>query len=220
MTTNQATKIVSKHEPLVVLATYNILFTNDIVCSQVIESISRLEKSPLYRQRTKQLAKKASDARRAYERLVNGIISDRSTFFADANETFTEEVCKHVDILYYSIKREFDRYRLTDADLLARLETVRTLCDFACQQFDSRMDELRAKDPQFSCFRLDYLRLTDLLRLLNELMRTFRIPCTVDLNTAQCLTAIDVLARKLMDGGSIARAISTSVLVDQDAENL
>ena len=208
MTTDQATKIVSKYEPLVVLATYNILFTNDIVCSQVIDAFSRLEKSPLYRQRTKQLANKAISAQKSYERLVNEIISDRSTFFADANEAFAEEVCKHVDILYYSIKREFDRYRLSDADLLARLETARTLCDFACQQFDKRLAELRAKDPQFSGFRLGYLRLTDLIRLMNELMRTFRIPCAVDLNTPQCLTAIGVLSRKLLDSESIARAIS------------
>lgn len=42
MTTDTATKIISKYESLVVLCTYNILFTNDICCGQIIECIRYL----------------------------------------------------------------------------------------------------------------------------------------------------------------------------------
>ncbi len=208
MTIDQANQIVSKYEPMVVPCTYNILFTNDIVCGEIIDAFSRLEKSPLFRQRTKQLARQAVLAQKSYERLVNEIISDRCTFFADANETFAEEVNRHVQILYWSIKREMDKHNVEHSDVLSKLETARTLCDFACKQFDKRLEELRGKDPRFRSFHLSYLRLTNLLRLLDELMRTFRIPPAVDLNTPECLAAIDVLARKLLDGELIAKAIS------------
>lgn len=208
MTKDQATRIVSKHEPQVVLATYNILFTNDIVCSTVIDSLAELEKTPLYRQRAKQLARKAGDARKAYERLVNGIVGDRCTFFANANDVFYEEMDKHVQILYYCIRREFDRHKIPQSGIIAKLETARTLCEFSCRQFDKRMEELRERDSRFRGFHLDYLRLTNLLRLMDELVRTFRVSCTVDLNTPECLAAIDVLSRKLVDGGLIAKAIS------------
>lgn len=208
MTTDQATKIVSKYEPQVVLATYNILFTNDIVCGEIIDAFSRLEKSPLFRQRTKQLARQAVLAQKSYERLVNEIISDRCTFFADANETFAEEVNRHVQILYWSIKREMDKHNVEHSDVLSKLETARTLCDFACQQFDKRLEELKQTDRRFSGFHLDYLRLTNLLRLMNELMRTFYLPCLLDFNTPECLSAIDILAKKLVDADRIARAIS------------
>lgn len=208
MTQDQATQIVSKYEPLVVLATYNILFTNDIVCGNVIDSIAELKKTSLYRQRVKQLANKADDARKSYEKLVNEIVSDRCTFFADANDVFSEEISKHIQILYYCIKREFDRHKFPQSDIIAKLETARTLCEFSCQQFDKRLEELREKDRRFRGFHLDYLRLTNLLRLMNELIHSFRLPCTVDLNTPECLTAIDVLAQKLVNGDLIAKAIS------------
>ena len=114
MTRDLANRIVSKHEPLVVLATYNILFTNDIVCGEIIDAFSRLEKSPLFRQRTKQLARQAVLAQKSYERLVNEIISDRCTFFADANETFAEEVNRHVQkwiSTTWSIRMSFPNWR-------------------------------------------------------------------------------------------------------------
>ena len=41
MNKETATKIISKYENLVVLCTYNILFTNDICCGQIIECIHR-----------------------------------------------------------------------------------------------------------------------------------------------------------------------------------
>ena len=208
MTQDQATRIVSRHETLVVLSTYNILFTNDIVCAFLIDAAAQLEKSPLCRQETKRLLNQSKSARREYERVVNRVIADRSAFFADANDIFAEEVERHVEVLYYCIKREFDRNKLPHSDITARMETARTLCDFACRQFDKRMEELRGKDPRFRSFHLSYLRLTNLLRLLDELMRTFRIPPAVDLNTPECLAAIDVLARKLLDGELIAKAIS------------
>ena len=208
MTQDQATQIVSKYEPLVVLATYNILFTNDIVCANVIDSIEGLKRTSLYRQRIKQLARKTDDARKDYEKLVNKIISDRCAFFADANETFAEEVNRHVKILYWSIKREMDKHSVEHSDVLSKLETARTLCDFACQQFDKRLEELKQTDRRFSGFHLDYLRLTNLLRLMNELMRTFYLPCLLDFNTPECLYAIDILAKKLVDADRIARAIS------------
>ena len=50
MTTDTATKIISKYESLVVLCTYNILFTNDICCGQVIESLHAMKRTPYYRQ--------------------------------------------------------------------------------------------------------------------------------------------------------------------------
>lgn len=40
----KAMDVVKQHESLVVVTTYNILYTNDIVCSNVIEMMSELKK--------------------------------------------------------------------------------------------------------------------------------------------------------------------------------
>lgn len=208
MNREQANKIISEHESMVVLCTYNILFTNDIVVGKVIEAVEAVKHSPLYRLKTKQCVNRVSELSRKYERQVNQIIGDKSQFFADANDIFLEEVNRHIDTLYWCIKRAFDKFRLSYSDVLAKMELARTLCDFSVAQFDKRILELREKDGRFKGFSLNYIRQDTLLHALNESMRTFNIPCTIDLNTKECINSINILSQKLSDGEIIARAIS------------
>lgn len=106
MTTDTANQIISKYESLVVLCTYNILLTNDICCGQVIECLHAMKRTPYYKQAFKRYLNDADKARKEYERTVNSVIgSDRSEFFADCNDKYTEEVNKHVDMLYWQFKQ-------------------------------------------------------------------------------------------------------------------
>lgn len=208
MTKEEVNRIIAENEAMVIGCTYNVLFTNDIVVSLTIEAVESVRKSPLYRMKTKQTINRVEAERKKYERLVNGIISDRSAFFADANDVFVEEIQKHVDILYWSIKREFDKHNLKHSDIIARLELARTLCAFGCVQLDKREEELQAKDKRFKKVKIDYLRQTDLLHTLDEAMRTMNVPYTIDLNTEECTRAINILSVKLADAEIIAKAIS------------
>ena len=106
MTTDTANQIISKYESLVVLCTYNILLTNDICCGQVIECLHAMKRTPYYKQAFKRYLNDADKARKEYECTVNSVIgSDRSEFFADCNDKYTEEVNKHVDMLYWQFKQ-------------------------------------------------------------------------------------------------------------------
>ena len=136
------------------------------------------------------------------------VIGVSSGFFADANEAFLEDIQKHVDILYYSIKGVFDKARLEDSALLARCELARTMCEFSCIQLDKREEELRQVDSRFRRSNIGYLRLTALHKELDRLMRTMGIPCTVNLDTDTCRAAVNVLSAKLCDARLIAKAIS------------
>ncbi len=208
MNKDTATKIISKYESLVVLCTYNILFTNDIVCGQVIESIQAMKRTCYYRHLFKHYLTLAENARLKYERTVNEVIGmDRSEFFADCNDKFTEEVNKHVDTLYWQFKQQLDNHDLVYSAELARFELARTLCDYACIQFDERIGELRKKDARFKGFTLEYLKLDNVRRLMNLASDNLRIGKTVDMNTDSCKSAFDVLVRKLSDGENIAKAI-------------
>lgn len=204
----QANKVITEYESMVILCSYNILFTNDIVVSRIIEAMDDLRKSPLCRHLTKRWMNRVLDMQRDYEKKLNEVIGDRSAFFADANDLFVEDVNKHVEILFWTIKREFDRYKFDHSYVLAKLELARTLCQLGCLQFDRRIEEMQSMDNRFRMFRMDYLRQTDLLHGLNELMRTFIVPCTVNLDTDECNQAISVLSLKLADGQTIAKAIS------------
>lgn len=109
MTTDTATRIISKHESLVVLCTYNILFTNDICCWQIIECLQAMKRTPYYKHTFKKFLNDAEKARRAYEKTINSVIgADRGDFFADCNDRYLEKVNKHVEMLYWQFKQVLD----------------------------------------------------------------------------------------------------------------
>lgn len=204
MTKEEANNIIAENEAMVIGCTYNVLFTNDIVIGLTIEAVESIRKTPLYRFDTKRKVNIVEKDRLKYERLINEVIGNTSSFFADANDIFLEDIQKHVDILYYSIKREFDKVNLSFSDIIA----ARTLCEFSCLQLDKREEELQEKDKRFKKFGIDYLRLTNLLRSLSETMKTLNVPCTVNLNTEECTKAINILSVKLAYANTIAKAIS------------
>ena len=208
MNTDTAKKVISKYENLVVLCTYNILFTNDICCGQMIECLQAMKRTPYYRHSFKKYLNEADKSRREYEKIVNSVIRpDLGEFFADCNDRFEEEVNKHVEMLYWQFKQALDDKALVYSAELARFELARTLCEYTCLLFDSRMDELKRKDPMFNGFTMEYLRLSNVARLMNLASDSLRISETVNMNTERCTAAFDVLVRKLSDGGIIANAI-------------
>ena len=208
MNTETARKVINKHESLVVLCTYNILFTNDICCGQMIECLQAMKRTPYYRHSLKKYLNEANKSRREYEKIVNSVIRpDLGEFFADCNDRFVEEVNKHVEMLYWQFKQALDDKALVYSAELARFELARTLCDYACLQFDIRMNELKEKDPMFKGFTMEYLKLSNEKRLMNLASDNLKITKMVDMNTERCTAAFDVLVRKLSDGGIIANAI-------------
>ena len=208
MTKEEVNKIIEENEAMVIGCTYNVLFTNDIVIGQVVEAVETIKRSPLYRMKTKQLINKVEIVRRKYERMVNEVIGGRCTFFADANDIFLEDIQKHLDVLYWSIKRVFDKHNLIHSDVISKLELARTMCEFGCAQLDKREEELQEKDKRFRKIKIDYLRQTELLKMLNEVMRTMEIPSIVNLNTEDTTRAINILSVKLASAEIIAKAIS------------
>lgn len=211
MNTETAKMIISKHESLVVLCTYNTLFTNDICCGQVIECLQAMKRTPYYKHKFKKFLNDAGKARRTYEKIINSVIgADRGDFFADCNDRYLEEVNKHVETLYWQFKQVLDDMGGVDYSAeLARFELARTLCEYACLQFDERIAELKKKDAGFKGFTLEYLRLSNVSRLMDMASECLKIGKTVDMNTDKCTAAFDVLVKKLSDAENIANAIKT-----------
>lgn len=81
-----------KAENITLAAIYNILFTNDIVCSLIVEMLSELRKSRLCRFRVKQQGNKLEQLMLQYEKKINKIAGHRAFFMADANQYIADEV--------------------------------------------------------------------------------------------------------------------------------
>jgi hypothetical protein len=67
-----------KAENITLAAIYNILFTNDIVCSLIVEMLSALRKSELCRFRVKQQGNKLEQLMLQYEKKINKIAGHRA----------------------------------------------------------------------------------------------------------------------------------------------
>lgn len=207
MTEEEANEIIAENEAMVVGCTYNVLFTNDIVIGKVYEAIVAIKESPLYRMNTKIAIRRVDAERLNYERLSNGIIGERSEFFANANDKFFEEVEDQVNRLHSSIKHELDNNGIKHSEVISKLELARMLCEFGCVQLDKRESELKEKDSRFQFMNIDYLRQTKLLDSLCDTVRMLNIP-HVELSTEECTKAINILSVKLADAEIIAKAIS------------
>lgn len=205
----KAMDVVKQHENLVVVTTYNILYTNDIVCSNIIEMMSELRKSTLYKNEVKMYANKVEKERKKYESLINRILADTCSFFADANDTFVSDIQKHVDVLYYAIKNVFDKNNIENSALIAKMELARTLCDFSCAQYKQRIEDLIKVDSKFKLFHIEYMNLETINKYAFIMMRSLNIGKTIDLNTKEVELAMDVLARKLSNADIIANSIKT-----------
>lgn len=79
-----------KAENITLAAIYNILFTNDIVCSLIVEMLSELRKSRLCRFRVKQQGNKLEQLMLQYEKKINKIAGHRAFFMADANQSILQ----------------------------------------------------------------------------------------------------------------------------------
>ena len=191
-------------------AVYNILFTNDIVCGLVVDFISLLKKSPYYRFNVKQQAKRIEREMQTYEKRISEIAGKRIFFMADANEVISEEIQPDLFKMEYSIKSEFDKHKLKDSGLLAKMELTRCMCELSCLSLDKRIEEVSPYNKDMK--RLTYLRLTALFSLLDGLSDIlYQSKEYIDLNeSSNCKMAMRIIQRKLTDCNIISRAISTS----------
>lgn len=132
-----------KAENITLAAIYNILFTNDIVCSLIVEMLSALRKSGLCRFRVKQQGNKLEQLMLQYEKKINKIAGNRAFFMADANQYVADEVQPDLLKMEYSIKMEFDKCRIENSALLAKVELARCMAELACLSLDKRIEEVR-----------------------------------------------------------------------------
>lgn len=151
-----------KAENITLAAIYNILFTNDIVCSLIVEMLSALRKSGLCRFRVKQQGNKLEQLMLQYEKKINKIAGNRAFFMADANQYVADEVQPDLLKMEYSIKMEFDKCRIENSALLAKVELARCMAELACLSLDKRIEEVRPYNKEVT--GITYLRLTDNLK--------------------------------------------------------
>ena len=163
------------------------------------------------KERAVEIRKRHSEALKGHRYWSNGnaIAGHRAFFMADANQYIADEVQPDLLKMEYSIKLEFDKCRIENSALLAKVELTRCMAELACLSLDKRIEEVRPYNKEVT--GITYLRLTDTLKVLDELSDILYKGGYCDLNQSDnCKRGMAIIQRKLTDCDIISRAINES----------
>lgn len=208
---SEQTKVCSLEEAteenFIVTCTYNILFTNDMACSRIVDLLYILRATKGISFQAEQAANRLEKQMKSYEKKMNEIYSVRASFMADANEVIDEAIKKDIEALQDTIKHKFIESGCSHPVLMTAAEMAHLFISFAVSGFDRRMKEMdERKIPDSGC--LLYLRLTNLMKPVEELTKFLFDGNHIDLNNKKSRKYIRFIIKKLTDARLIAKAIN------------
>lgn len=156
---------------------------NSVATNAMMDAVFILRKTPYYKHETKKRIKLAVADYERWERVHTQNFGDRYNLFLDYLSLTEEQIQKHVDILYYSIKAALDKARVPESDIKAKVELARTLLEYACYIYDSMIDTCRKQTGLNFDHLMRPARLTAALHqwtLVRDL--SCQTDCVVDLN--------------------------------------
>lgn len=104
-----------------------------------------------------------------YEHMHMRNFGDRKQLFYDYLDHAESDIQKDVNIMRLSIKSMLDRYRQTDTELKAYVETARNMLAYACHIYDAMIDIADREAPGYDFNRwMSPARLTGVLKRYEE----------------------------------------------------
>ena len=199
---------------------YSVFFINDIVGSIVVDfcALARKDKD-IYRLTEKREIEQLEQSRLLYEKRIDNVAKFYGYYLYDMLD-YASDVVK-LDVLRYrnAIQMQFTKNKLPKYELLALLETARSLAWYANQLCDSRIKHI--KEVEKAYYQLELCRITSienkLTALANKLYKRYcpagvKIELYKDTNAAN---GVQIIANKLESGETIAAAIQ---FADNQAE--
>ena len=119
---------------------------NTIAGKAVIDAKDELfKRKDLWRFEIKKNARLAEDAYYAYEKVHTRNFGDRYNLFLDYLNAVEDNIEKDVNMLTMSIAQVLTKHNQKDSMLKAQIETARTMCQYACDIFDTIIREANKK---------------------------------------------------------------------------
>lgn len=182
---------------------------NSIACNALVDAVNELRKSKHYKFKAKQEAKQAIEAYEAWERAHTKNFGDRYNLFLDYLSAAEEAIQPDIDKLYWAIKQVLDKHKTEEAALKSKIETARTLLEYAVCMYDKTLETCRKETGIDFDFLMRPARLTAALhhwtRCEDIVSRTKGE--TINLNNdPNCVLAFKVIENKITSEEFINRA--------------
>ena len=115
---------------------------NTIAGKAVIDAKDELfKRKDLWRFEIKKNARLAEDAYYAYEKVHTRNFGDRYNLFLDYLNAVEDNIEKDVNMLTMSIAQVLTKHNQKDSMLKAKVETARTMSEYACSMFDMLIEK-------------------------------------------------------------------------------
>lgn len=173
-------KVFSKQEEYVMLyATYNILYVNDIACNLVKElSYEISEQDKETRKIFGALLKRAN----AYFIKVNKIIGEKIDYFADYCGEMDDICDPFIDKFRNSLYETYKSYNIGNEKWYAKVETMRSMCELAVHSNKHLIERISLTYPRAKW--LSYYCIEEVFKVANNLTHWVyrKVPQSVSIN--------------------------------------
>lgn len=201
---------------IMLTSTYNIIFTNELACSEVNNLLSKVRKSPYYRQNIKKETKLLLNIYQDFERMMKRVAGPRIYFLSDASQTVEEECGPFVDMMRDSLRKRFEDAGHPESELMGCAETARVMTQLACSNLDYRINEMEKRGINEARL-VSYMRMTSVFNqtayltdLLYQQTKGGKflggVDCSKDFLSLKSIRSIE---KRLTDANLIAKAIRT-----------
>ena len=191
---------------------YSVLFINDIVGNVTVDFVAAARKDKqLYRFTDKKNIEQVESARLAYEERLENVAKNYGYYLYDMMDYVEEQTRKDVFFYRNAIQLQFTHAKMPKYELLALLETARSLAWYACQLCDQRIVTIGKYDDM--AFNFERCRITELHNKLTLIADNWykrfcpkgvKIELYKDMNAAN---GVQIIANKVESGDMIAAAI-------------
>lgn len=156
-------KIDKQEENVMLYATYNVLYVNDIACNLVKELIFDIDDKD---KETKKIFGALLKRAKEYFKKVESIIGTRIDYFADYCGEMDDICDPYIDKFRNDLYETYSSHNIENSLWYAKVETMRSMCELAVHSNKHLVERISVKYPRAKW--LNYYLIEDILKVANN----------------------------------------------------
>ena len=156
-------KIDKQEENVMLYATYNVLYVNDIACNLVKELICEIDDKD---KETKKIFGALLKRANEYFKKVESIIGTRIDYFADYCGEMDDICDPYIDKFRNDLYETYSSHNIENPLWYAKVETMRSMCELAVHSNKHLVERISVKYPRAKW--LNYYLIEDISKVANN----------------------------------------------------
>ena len=156
-------KLSQQEENVMLYATYNILYVNDVACNLIKELVYELDDKD---KETKKIYGALLKRAKAYFKKVNTIVGDKIEYFADYCGEMDDVCDPFIDKFREELYKAYKSHNIGDEVWYAKVEIMRSMCELAVHSNKHLIDRISIKYPRAKW--LSYYCIEDIMKVANN----------------------------------------------------